>query len=1808
MVASRTALRAWALVAGALLVIAACLSWVSTADAALPDARAYELVSPPDKSGADVIAQSYKTFAATDGNGVAWPATGAFAGALGTSVDVQYLSRRDGRAGTSGWRTHSINPAGGSQTLQALVFSQIPSFEAAFTDDLTAGVYRSWRPLTDAPNVERAPNLYRVDLEDLDESEPELLTGAASPLDVPGGLGVLFRNALDGASRDLRHIFYQSPWNLTGDGAFSFAGDLYEFADGVGVRRVGRIPVAPATSCDDVASGDCVDASAQAGITATLTFGNSMHSAEVISDDGSRIVFTVTAGDMAGALFLREDGARTFHVNASEKTTPEAAQSAVAWGISRDGSRVFFTTSEGLVDGDDSGGQDVYMYDRNAPDGERLTRLSVNARGDSCDAEGVVGASIAGDVVYFLCNGKLVEGEPFSQSGLFRWQEGGTFAYLGRFGTSPAQLNTPRTPWQFVALSRASRMSLDGRSVLFMAFGDDGFVGVGGFSGYEHEGLRQLYLYSAERRRLVCVSCNPRASAATGDALTDFKAPVSATAHTQHLSHALSDDGRRVFFSSPEALVVGDSNGRWDAYEYDAPSGTLHLISSGKDPADSYFIEATASGDDVFFATRERLVGWDVDLSYDLYDARVGGGFPEPVPAAQACAGEACRASASVPPAAVVGASRQSRGAGDARPRLRRHRRSLRCRRGKVLKRVRGRRRCVKRRSRRARTGAVLMPAPQQEGLSPIVIGIVLMLAIYWFAHRSLERELAKAREEGVAHLIDLSRFRREVRLVSIGIGVLFLMVVGWTSSAFGAVRWDASSVANSSVAPGGSVEFVVLVTNLGDVATDGSDVTFTASFPAGLVPVSSESFSMPPCGIVGQVLTCTGPANVAVNGDLDLRIVADAAVGGSGVQTVLFDVSGGGAVSATQSADPIQISPLEPPFGIDAFDAMALDETGVEVTQAGGHPEVLLTSIDFNTHTDPLAGPRYPVEDVKDVTVDLPPGFVGSVAGLGECTIPELGNGTGVGNTMPLCAPTSQVGIMTYRVDATTGDFVAVYNMVPPPGVPARFGVNIAGTIVVLDAEVVRSGGYHLRVRASDIPQGLAVDGNSFVFWGVPAQESHRPQRSCAGGTLPSVGGPACESGADLKAFFRNPTSCTNEQGLAVTVAADSWQNPGAFVQRTILTHDLPGYPFAPVDWGLEQGTTGCETVPFDPEIVAQPLEGAKAASPAAFSFDLTIPQDDEPGSTAQSDLRKAVVTLPAGVRVNPSSADGLAACSPGQIALQTTDPPACPDASKLGTVTIDTPLIDDKVTGHVYLATPFANPFNSLVAVYIVASARGVVIKLPGAVSLDPSTGQIRATFDDNPQLPFDRLHVEFFGGGRAALTIPNRCGTYVTHAEFTGWNGRSVSTDSSFTVAENARGRPCPPKFSPSFSAGTESNSAGSSSSFLLRFTREDDDQAFSGLTVNLPRGLTGRIASADQCSDLQASSDTCPANAKIGDVTVGAGAGSNPFFIQTGRAYLTGPYRGAPFGVAIVVPAVAGPFDLGKVTVRSALFVDPYDATVRIVSDPFPTILQGIPLDVRDVRVTVNKPGFFLNPTSCAEKRITGTLTSTEGTRANVSDRFQAVECASLAFKPRMVMRVGGRGHTRRNQTSPFTTRLTMPQRNQTNIRFVRVTLPTTVNGRLNTINDACTRAEFESDLSRCAHAKAGTATADTPLLRDPLRGTVYFVRNGHPIPDLFIALRGEVDFNLVGQITIPDGKRLRTTFATAPDVPIRSFTLRLLGGRNTASIGAVRNLCSRASRRQKAEVDYIGHNGKIRQVDQALKVAGCGRSHRRHRRR
>jgi uncharacterized repeat protein (TIGR01451 family) len=1038
------------------------------------------------------------------------------------------------------------------------------------------------------------------------------------------------------------------------------------------------------------------------------------------------------------------------------------------------------------------------------------------------------------------------------------------------------------------------------------------------------------------------------------------------------------------------------------------------------------------------------------------------------------------------------------------------------------------------------------------------------------------------------------------------------LAILAAAPAAFAEPEWRVDPLANTTAAPGESHLYAVQLTNTGDTPADGTvtPMTFTGTFPAGLsvISVTNVSGNAWDCSsvVVGaSSFACSNNADAlpaTVSSTFAVQLAVDPSA--SGMLTSMFEVVGGDPSNPSASAvDVTTITPNVPPFGIDAFDGkITADAAGTPFTQAGGHPYDVSIAVDFNSaaHPAPLKGQPWPIEPVRNLFVDLPPGLVGDPTSIALCTLGELANADGL-QPRSLCPPSAQIGVTLVHANVansgTTLGPIPVFNMVPPPDVPARFGFNVAGTVVTLDATVRSATDYGLTVETRNVPQGIAMTGATFTMWGVPADPAHDVQRACPGERAPWDTGPICSTDAPVAAFLRNPTSCpVPGVGLATTVRVDSWVDPGDFKEATFISHLPNGYPYAPQDWGPPQGPTGCESVPFNPRLDATPLTLA-AGKPSGFAFDLSLPQSSNPRTIGQSDLKKAVVTLPLGVRVSPSSASGLQGCSPAQIGLDSTADPRCPDGSTLGSLTIETPMLDRLLKGSIYLAGPHDNPFDSLLAVYLVARGPGVIVKLPGKVEADPLTGQLTTSFDDNPQLPFSNLHLEFKAGPRAPLVNPPACGTYTTHAELTSWSGKVVATDSSFTLSHDGAGAPCPPsQFSPGFAAGTESSTGGTSSPLHVRLTRDDDDEELGSVAVDMPSGLTGKIADATLCGDVAAKAGTCPEASKVGSVTVGAGAGSNPFYITNGRAYITDSYKGAPFGLSIVVPAVAGPFDLGNVVVRSSIFVDRHDATLRVVSDPLPRILQGIPLDVRDVRIAIDRPGFFINPTSCAEKRINGVITSTAGKTAAVSDRFQAAECRSLSLKPRMTLAIGSKGRTSRGASVPFSTRLTMP-RGGANLRLVRVTLPTTINARLPVINRACTRAQF--DAGRCDGARAGTAVARTPLLRDPLRGNVYFVRNGNPLPDLFITLRGQVAFDLIGRVSIPGGKRLRTTFDAVPDVPITSFTLKLVAGRQ-GPVGAAANLCSRRGRTAKAELDFIGQNGKVRQVDQRMKVRGCGK--------
>lgn len=886
--------------------------------------------------------------------------------------------------------------------------------------------------------------------------------------------------------------------------------------------------------------------------------------------------------------------------------------------------------------------------------------------------------------------------------------------------------------------------------------------------------------------------------------------------------------------------------------------------------------------------------------------------------------------------------------------------------------------------------------------------------------------------------------------------------------------------------------------------------------------------------------------------------------------------------------------------FGIASFDGAVVNQDGTAASQAGSHPYEVSVTIAFNSHSTPdIFDVLVPDEDVKDVLVDLPPGLVGDpTITPTRCDLADL--------VVQACPDSAQIGVAKVTRGLTGGSSdidASLYNMVAPPNVPAEFAFAVDGTPVVLTPTVRSATDYGVTVSALNALQAIPIVATEVTIWGVPADPSHDVQR--CNQLDPDVDPPVCNDqsnddrshphsvGVPPVPFLRNPTACTPAGvGLETKLAIDSWKNPGVFEHASFFSH-LPGDPLT------QLGPTDCERVPFDPSVSARPGTD-KANALSSWSFDVGLKQNENPIGLAQSDLRKAVVTLPAGVRVSPSSANGLRACTQTQIALHSTADPTCPDASKIGTMTIDTPLLDLPLSGSVYLAAQNDNPFGSLLAIYLVTKGRGVIIKLPGKITPDPVTGQLSTTFDDNPQVPFSNIHLAFKGGPHAPLVNPATCGSFTTQAQLTSWSGKTVDVSSSFTVDRANDGGACKPRgFAPTLSAGTKDPTAGKSTSFVLRLTRGDDDQELQSLSVQMPQGLLGKIAATTLCAESAAKDGLCGDASRIGSVTVGAGAGSSPFYITDGRAYITGPYKGGPFGLSIVVPAKAGPFDLGNVVVRSAILIDRRTAALTVVTDPFPTILQGIKLDVRDVRVKIDKPGFIRNPTSCVAKKVNASVVSTEGATAQVSDHFAASSCSDLQLRPRLKLRVGGKGHTRPGSSTPFKATLTQSP-GQSNLKSVAVTLPLTLNALLEVVNNACTQAEF--DTGECEKARAGSAVAVTPLLKNALRGGAYFVKDptkrAGSLPNLIVALRGQVDFDLVGQIKIPGGKRLSTTFA-APDVPIKKFVLSLVSGKQ-GPLGIVTNLCSAKARRARASVVIRGQNGDVLRRQQHLQITGCPR--------
>ncbi len=594
---------------------------------------------------------------------------------------------------------------------------------------------------------------------------------------------------------------------------------------------------------------------------------------------------------------------------------------------------------------------------------------------------------------------------------------------------------------------------------------------------------------------------------------------------------------------------------------------------------------------------------------------------------------------------------------------------------------------------------------------------------------------------------------------------------------------------------------------------------------------------------------------------------------------------------------------------------------------------------------------------------------------------------------------------------------------------------------------------------------------------------------------------------------FLTLPTSCNGP--LNLTVQAEALEDPGVLTPPFVVQSLDPG--------GNPAGLTGCEKPPFEPTLTTRP-ETAAADTPTGLAVDLGIPQNDGPEQLASANLKNAVVSLPRGLVVNPSAANGLSACTEAEVDLHSAAVANCPEASKIGSVSIDTPLLDHPLPGAVYLAKQGENPFGSLLALYIAVDdpITGIVVKLPGKVQPDPITGQLAATFDENPELPFENLKIDFFGGPRAPLSTPSTCGLYTTSSDLTPWTspaGADADTSDTFQISSGAAGAACATSEtqlpnSPSFEAGTVTPLAGAFSPFVFKVSREDGSQRFGSITGTLPEGMLGKLAGVPYCSEaqiaaatarsgegegaLEQASPSCPVASQVGVVNITAGSGPQPYPVQ-GKAYLAGPYKNAPLSLAIVTPAIAGPFDLGTVVVRVALYINSSTSQVSAVSDPIPTILDGIPLDIRSVSLNMNRAGFTFNPTSCEAMSVTGQAISTLGQAAALSNRFQVGGCQGLPFKPSFTSSTVGKA----SKTGGASLTVKISQKpGEADIHKVDLTLPKALPARLTTLQKACTEAQFNANPAACpAGAFIGTATAVTPVLSVPLTGPAILVSHG-----------------------------------------------------------------------------------------------------------
>jgi hypothetical protein len=1020
-----------------------------------------------------------------------------------------------------------------------------------------------------------------------------------------------------------------------------------------------------------------------------------------------------------------------------------------------------------------------------------------------------------------------------------------------------------------------------------------------------------------------------------------------------------------------------------------------------------------------------------------------------------------------------------------------------------------------------------------------------------------------------------------------------------------------------TNIKPAGVGTIVIMPFNIGAGSTSGT-VTITDMLPRGFVAIDAGELrsnllagtSEPELGhnqwaCVGNtpthevhgasIVTCTNTkaqSSIAGGGGTPVRFaegpghpqpqvgISVTAPSTPGLLSNKVTVAGGGAPSPASTEETIDVSNTDPAFGFTDWNAWFSNADGTLDTRAGSHPYEATFAFDLASTLTATAngepnGRHVAGGEARNIEVQLPPGVIGNPAAVAQCTRAEL--------AAEECPVESQIGtVIAYFTDVGDSGF-RVFNLTPSPGVAAEFGFNFEGVLNLLESSVRTGSDYGISTRLRDASQ-RETTGSVLTLWGVPGDPSHNIWRNgepygCTQEQTTNSEKCLPSPKPSHAPFLTLPTLCAGPQTFSIH--ATTWQEPVSEAAAAFESHDVNGEPI---------GTTGCEDLSFGPGLTVAP-ERSAADTPTGISLEVKPPLGglEDVAGLGTSDLKHASGSAPPGFVINPGQASGLVACgeTEAESAIGTESPATCPPASKVGTVKAKSPLLETapekELQGEVFLLR--SNP--PTIHLLIAASADGVNLKLVGIGHLNEGTGQVEVTFGEDPaveaedpflrghmalpQLPASDFKLSFEGGAKAALVTPSQCGTYRTEGvDFTPWASPFIpdfQTSAALAITSGPGGGPCPNgplPFNPSLSAGSTNTEAGAFTGFTQLLSRGDGQQRIEKFQFKEPAGMAGMLSQVPLCPEPQASQGTCDEASKIGHAIVQSGPGNNPLTLpQPGGPeipiYLTGPYHGAPFGLSIKTPVIAGPFNLGTIVTRAKIEVDPTTAQITIATDALPQILDGVPTDLRSIYAVIDRQGFLFNPTNCTPQEFVGTATSAGGAAvAPISSHFGIGACRALKFAPKFTASTAGKASKAGGASLDVKVAASggpQPGGGEANIRSVKVALPVQLPSRLTTLQKACLAAVFEANPASCPkESNVGTATAKTPILTNPLTGPAYLVSHGGAaFPDLEIVLQGEgIKLVLDGQTDIKKGITT-STFNTVPDAPISSFELNLPTG-------------------------------------------------------